>query len=80
MPKECQDSDLPLGGDLYARGTYSEGGTYMLVNTVCQAHVLRSCLRVAKPSYLLFSSCYPAIMDILPLSCPSSTLSYYINP
>jgi hypothetical protein len=28
MSKECQDSDPPLGGDLYA------GGTYMLVNTV----------------------------------------------
>jgi hypothetical protein len=34
MPKKCRDSDPPLGGDLYARGTYSEGGTYMLVYTV----------------------------------------------
>jgi hypothetical protein len=34
MPKECRDSDPPLGGDLYAGGTYSEGGTYMLVYTV----------------------------------------------
>jgi hypothetical protein len=34
MPKKCQDSDPPLGGDLYAGGTYSEGGTYMLVYTV----------------------------------------------
>jgi hypothetical protein len=34
MPTKCRDSDPPLGGDLYARGTYSEGGTYMLVYTV----------------------------------------------
>jgi hypothetical protein len=34
MPKKYRDSDPPLGGDLYARGTYIKGGTYMLVNTV----------------------------------------------
>ena len=34
MPTKCRDSDPPLGGDLYARGTYNEGGTYMLVYTV----------------------------------------------
>jgi len=37
MPTKCRDSDPPLGGDLYARGTYSEGGTYMLVYTVGEA-------------------------------------------
>ena len=34
MPKKYRDNDSPLGGDLYAGGTYSEGGTYMLVYTV----------------------------------------------
>jgi hypothetical protein len=33
MPTNCPDSDPPLGV-LYARGTYSEGGTYMLVYMV----------------------------------------------
>jgi hypothetical protein len=40
MPKKYQDSDPPLGGNLYARGTYIKGGTYMLVNTVGE---LRKC-------------------------------------
>ena len=34
MPKECQDSDPLLRGDLYAGGTYIKGGIYMLVYTV----------------------------------------------
>jgi hypothetical protein len=34
MPTKCRDSDPLLGGVLYAGGSYSEGGSYMLVNTV----------------------------------------------
>jgi hypothetical protein len=36
MPTKCRDSDPPLGGVLYAGGSYSEGGSYMLVYTVLQ--------------------------------------------
>jgi hypothetical protein len=34
MPTKCRDSDPPLGGVLYARGSYSEGGSYMPDYTV----------------------------------------------
>jgi hypothetical protein len=34
MPTKCRDSDPPLGGVLYAGGSYSEGGSYMPVYTV----------------------------------------------
>jgi hypothetical protein len=46
MPKKCRDSNPPLEGDLYAGGTYSEGGTYMPVYTVVPPKVkvfLRLC-------------------------------------
>ena len=32
--KKCRDSDPLLGGGLYARGAYSEGGAYMPDYTV----------------------------------------------
>ena len=34
MPTKCRDSDPLPGGGLYAGGAYSEGGAYMLVDTV----------------------------------------------
>jgi hypothetical protein len=37
MPTKYRDSDPLLGGVLYAGGSYSEGGSYMLVDTVLKA-------------------------------------------
>jgi hypothetical protein len=34
MPTKCRDNDPLLGGVLYARGSYSEGGSYMPVDPV----------------------------------------------
>jgi hypothetical protein len=41
MPTKCRDSNPPLGGVLYARGSYSEGGSYMPVDTVSVRHAVR---------------------------------------
>ena len=34
MLTKCRDSNPPLGGVLYARGSYTKGGSYMPVYTV----------------------------------------------
>jgi hypothetical protein len=34
MLTKCRDSNPPLGGVLYAGGSYTKGGSYMPVNTV----------------------------------------------
>jgi hypothetical protein len=43
MPTKYRDSDPLLGGVLYAGGSYSEGGSYMLVDTVTDADRLIMC-------------------------------------